>query len=56
MMVVEIIKSSEASPNLPDNSVDLAIMVDVNHELEFSQEMLKAIRKSLKPTGKILLI
>ena len=54
--VVEIIKSSLVSPNLPDNSVDLAIMVDVYHELEFPQEMLQAIRKSLKPTGKILLI
>ena len=54
--VVEIIKSNVASPNLPDNSVDLAIMVDVYHELEFPQEMLQAISKSLKPTGKILLI
>ena len=54
--VVEIIKSSELSPNLPDNSVDIAIMVDVYHELEFPQEMLQAIRKSLKPAGKILLI
>ena len=54
--VVQIIKSSEVSPNLPDNSVDLAIMVDVYHELKFPQEMLQAIRQSLKPTGKILLI
>ena len=54
--VVEIIKSSEVSPNLPENSIDLAIMVDVYHELEFPQEMLQAIRKSLKPTGKILLV
>ena len=54
--LVQIIKSSEVSPNLPDNSVDLAIMVDVYHELKFPQEMLQAIRKSLKPTGKILLI
>ena len=54
--VVEIIKSTIASPNLPDNSVDLAIMVDVYHELEFPQEMLQAISKSLKPTGQILLI
>ena len=54
--VVEIIKSTTVSPNLPDNSVDLAILVDVYHELEFPQEMLQAIRKSLKPTGKILLI
>ena len=54
--IVEIIKSTTLSPNLPDNSIDLAIMVDVYHELEFPAEMLQAIRKALKPTGKILLI
>ena len=54
--VVQIIKSSIKSPNLPDNSIDLAIMVDVYHELEYPQEMLQALKKALKPTGKILLI
>ncbi len=54
--IVEIIKGSEQSPNLPPNSVDLAIMVDVYHELEFPQQMLQAIRKSLKVGGKILLL
>jgi ubiquinone/menaquinone biosynthesis C-methylase UbiE len=54
--VVEIIKSNEFSPNLPANSIDLAIMVDVYHELAFPHEMLQAIRKALKPHGKILLI
>ncbi len=54
--VVEVIKSSIKSPNLPNNSVDLAIMVDVYHELEYPQEMLQALKKALKPTGKILLI
>lgn len=50
------VKGKEASPNLPDNSIDLAILVDVYHELEYPQEMLAEIRKSLKPDGKILLI
>ena len=54
--VVEVVKSSIKSPNLPDNSVDLAVMVDVYHELEYPQEMLQALKKALKPTGKILLI
>ena len=53
---VEIIKGSEMSPNLPANSIDLAIMVDVYHELEFPQEMLQSIKKSLRAHGKILLI
>ena len=54
--VVEVRKGSSLSPNLPDNSIDLAVLVDVYHELEFPHEMLRAIRRSLKKDGKILLI
>ena len=54
--VVEVVKGNAQSPNLPINSIDLAIMVDVYHELEFPHEMLQAIRKALKPHGKILFI
>lgn len=50
------VKGTETSPNLPENKIDLVIMVDVYHELEYPVEMLAAIRKSLKPDGKILLI
>ena len=53
---VEVIKGGTMSPNLPENSVDLAIMVDVYHEFEFPVEMLQAIRKSLKKDGQLLLI
>jgi ubiquinone/menaquinone biosynthesis C-methylase UbiE len=53
---VVVVKSTIKSPNLPDNSTDMAIMVDVYHELEYPMEMLQALRKALKPSGKILLI
>ena len=53
---VTIIKGTKQSPNLPENSVDLAIMVDVYHELEFPHEMLQAIKKSLKSNGALLLL
>jgi precorrin-6B methylase 2 len=53
---VTVIKGGERSPNLPANSIDLAIMVDVYHELRYPQEMLQAIRQSLKPKGKLLLL
>ncbi|MEP6594361.1 MAG: class I SAM-dependent methyltransferase [Ginsengibacter sp.] len=53
---VDIIKGTQQSANLPENSVDLAIMVDVYHELEFPHEMLQAIRRSLKGDGAILLL
>jgi len=53
---VEVIKGTFTSPNLPSNSVDLAIMVDVYHELEFPVEMLQSIKNSLKKDGQLLLI
>jgi ubiquinone/menaquinone biosynthesis C-methylase UbiE len=53
---VEVVKGSEQSPNLPDTSIDLAIMVDVYHELEYPQEVVQALKKALKPHGKILLL
>ncbi len=53
---VEIVKGTEQNPNLPANSIDLAIMVDVYHELAYPQEMLSALAKALKFNGKILLL
>lgn len=53
---IDIIKGTRQSPNLPQNAIDLAIMVDVYHELEFPHEMLQAIKKSLKSNGTILLL
>ncbi|WP_373493674.1 class I SAM-dependent methyltransferase [Aquiflexum sp.] len=53
---VKTIKGTEKSPNLPENAIDLAIMVDVYHELLYPQEVLQEIKKALKPDGKLLLI
>jgi ubiquinone/menaquinone biosynthesis C-methylase UbiE len=53
---VVVVKGGEKSPNLPDNDIDLAIMVDVYHELSYPHEMLQAIRRSLKKGGKLLLL
>lgn len=53
---VEVIKGSSTSVNLLPASIDLIIMVDVYHELEFPHEVLQSIRKALKPAGKILLL
>ena len=53
---VDIVKGTSHSPNLPPNSIDLALMVDVYHELAFPHEMLQSLHRVLKPSGKILLI
>ncbi len=48
---VKPILSTVDDVKLPLASVDLAIMVDVYHELEFPLEVLRSIVKSLKPGG-----
>src|ERR1700743_2798835 len=55
-MNVIVVKGKEQSPELPENSIDLALMVDVYHELSYPHEMLQSIRKSLKQKGKLLLM
>jgi ubiquinone/menaquinone biosynthesis C-methylase UbiE len=41
---------------LPAASVDLAIMVDVYHELEFPYEVLASIVRALKPDGRVAFV
>ena len=53
---VDVVKGTVQTPNLSENSIDLALMVDVYHELEFPHEMLQAIKKSLTSDGAILLL
>jgi len=53
---VVVVKGKEDSPNLPDTSVDMALMVDVYHELAYPSEMLQAIHAALKPGGKLVLL
>lgn len=54
--IVSIVKGSEREPNLPANSTDLALMVDVYHELAYPKEMLQALHKALRPGGKLVLL
>ncbi len=53
---VEIVKGTDSTPDLPGNSIDIAIMVDVYHELAYPQQMLQSLRRALKKDGKLLLI
>lgn len=53
---VEATLGTETNPNLPQNSVDLALMVDAYHEFEYPQEMMSAIVSALKPGGRVVLV
>ena len=41
------------SVNLADSSIDLAIMVDVYHELAFPYEVMESLVRALKPGGRV---
>jgi SAM-dependent methyltransferase len=53
---VEIVQGAQGEANLPDNAIDLALLVDVYHELRRPQDMLRSIRRSLKPGGQLVLV
>lgn len=53
---VEPILGSVNDPNLPKESVDLALMVDAYHEFEYPREMMEGIVRSLKPGGRVVLV
>ena len=53
---VTLVLGEPADPKLPPSSIDLALMVDVYHELGDPQTMLANIKKALKPDGSLALI
>jgi ubiquinone/menaquinone biosynthesis C-methylase UbiE len=53
---IKLVKGGEQGVNLPENSVDKVLMVDVYHEFNYPKEMIASIKKALKPDGKLFLI
>ena len=43
-------------PQLAENSIDMVLMVDVYHEFSHPEQMMAAVRKSLKPGGLVALL
>ncbi|MDO6390398.1 class I SAM-dependent methyltransferase [Pontibacter sp. BT731] len=53
---VTIVKGDSLQVNLPAQTIDIALMVDVYHELAYPKEILKSIHQALKTDGKLLLL
>jgi SAM-dependent methyltransferase len=53
---VEVLQAAETDPRLPQDRLDLILMVDVYHELARPQEVLRQLRTALKPEGRLVLI
>jgi ubiquinone/menaquinone biosynthesis C-methylase UbiE len=52
----EAVLGAEDDPRLPAGRIDLALLVDVYHEFSQPQKMLRKIRVSLAPAGRMVLL
>ena len=53
---VELVLGAGSDPRLPAGVADLVLMVDVYRELADPQGMLRALKRALKPGGRLVLI
>jgi ubiquinone/menaquinone biosynthesis C-methylase UbiE len=53
---IDTVLGTVVDPKLPKESLDLVLLVDVYHEFSHPEQMLAAIRKSLKPKGRVALV
>jgi ubiquinone/menaquinone biosynthesis C-methylase UbiE len=53
---VETVLGSVDDPKLPPATLDLILMVDVYHEFQQPQAMLRKMREALKPGGRLVLL
>ncbi|VXB32794.1 Methyltransferase type 11 [Luteimonas sp. 9C] len=50
------VQASVTDPGLAPESVDVALMVDVYHELEYPHEVLDALVRALRPGGRLVFV
>ena len=53
---IEVKQGSVDNIKLPKNSIDMAIMVDVYHELAYPYEVMVSILEALKPRGRLVFV
>jgi ubiquinone/menaquinone biosynthesis C-methylase UbiE len=53
---IKPVLSAPDDPKLPPGSLDLALMVDVYHELAQPQAFVRRLREALKPDGRLVLV
>lgn len=53
---VEIVKGAQKDVDLPENSVDLAFILDVYHHLNYPEETMATVYEAVKPGGRLAVI
>ena len=53
---VEMVLSTQEDARLPEGTADLALLVDVYHELAYPARTMRAVRRALKPHGRLVIV
>jgi ubiquinone/menaquinone biosynthesis C-methylase UbiE len=53
---VELVLGDQRSPRLPEQALDLVLLANSYHEFSEPQSIMAAIRKSLKPQGRVVVL
>jgi ubiquinone/menaquinone biosynthesis C-methylase UbiE len=53
---ISFIKGTETDPKLPEGQVDMELVLDAYHHFDYPDKMLAALRKALKPDGKLVVV
>jgi SAM-dependent methyltransferase len=53
---IKTVTATPTDPGLPPNSIDLLLMVDVYHELEYPFEVMEKVHAALRPGGRVALV
>lgn len=54
--VFQVRQTTARQVNIPDSTLDMAVMVDVYHEFEYPREMLQSILRATKPGGRVVFV
>ncbi|HWQ56485.1 MAG TPA: methyltransferase domain-containing protein [Bryobacteraceae bacterium] len=53
---VDFVLGTETDPKLPPGAADLVVVLDAYHHFDYPEQMLAAIRRSLRPGGRLAII
>jgi ubiquinone/menaquinone biosynthesis C-methylase UbiE len=53
---VEFVLGTETDPKLPAGATDLVVVLDAYHHFNYPEQMLEAIRQSLRPGGRLAIV
>lgn len=53
---IEFLLGTETDPKLPERGADLVIVLDTYHHFDYPEKMLAAIRRSLRPGGRLAIV